>query len=150
MRAQAREDGDFSEEQIDEAFDAFDRAHPKGNLTGSARQKCRERFRQAVAEGADPDWIVRSARLYRAETEHREPRYVSAAVKWLEDRRWRDYPPPSGVAEGLQRQADAQAAEWIREGKGFLVQTLPATRARALIEQGLVTEDQCRAVGVYL
>lgn len=42
----------------------------------------------------------------------------------------------------------SKAAENIRSGKRFLCTQIPATMARECMAQGLVTEDQCRKVGV--
>ena len=39
-------------------------------------------------------------------------------------------------------------AGWIRDGKDFLCRTLSASRARLILAKGLVTEDQCRRVGL--
>jgi hypothetical protein len=41
-------------------------------------------------------------------------------------------------------------AESIKSGKGYLCRNIPATAARLLVEQGVVTPDQCRRAQVTL
>lgn len=41
-------------------------------------------------------------------------------------------------------------AEAIRTGKDYLCRSIPATGARELVQQGIVTHDQCRRAGVAL
>ena len=41
-------------------------------------------------------------------------------------------------------------AEAIRSGKDFLCRSIPSTGARELVAKGIVTEAQCRSVGVTL
>ena len=41
-------------------------------------------------------------------------------------------------------------AEAIRSGKDYLCRNIPSTGARELVQQGIVTHDQCRRAGVAL
>ncbi len=41
-------------------------------------------------------------------------------------------------------------AEYIRTGKDFLCRNIPSTAAREMVQRGLVTQDQCKRVGVPL
>lgn len=41
-------------------------------------------------------------------------------------------------------------AEYIRTGKDFLCRNIPSTAAREMVQRGLVTQDQCKRVGVVI
>ncbi len=41
-------------------------------------------------------------------------------------------------------------ADSIRTGKDFLCRNIPSTAAREMVQRGLVTQDQCKRVGVPL
>ncbi len=66
---------------------------------------------------------------------------------YLSNRRWED---ERGRDKMPATEADKvkAAAKAISTGKRFLCTSIPASRAREAIAARLVTEDQCRAVGV--
>lgn len=54
-------------------------------------------------------------------------------------------PKPSPATDRLATWADS-----IRTGKDYLCRSIPSTAARELVQRGLVSKEQCRAVGVAL
>lgn len=79
-------------------------------------------FLAAVAAGADPNWIVSSARLYAAAQADNLPRYIKQSNTWLQDERWRDFPAGKEISA-----ADRMAI--IERGKAS---NIPAVREAAL------------------
>lgn len=66
---------------------------------------------------------------------------------YLSKRRWEDEREAVKMHASESDKVKA-AANAIATGKRFLCTSIPAARARAAIAAKLVTEDQCRAVGV--
>mgnify|MGYP000259438425 CR=1 FL=1 len=66
-------------------------------------------------------------------------------VRYLKHRRWEDETLPQEWKTG---DLVAIAAKSIKSGKSFLCGNISAARARECIAAGLVTETECKAVGV--
>lgn len=92
---------------IDEAFEEFWRAYPKRD-GANPKVPAAKLFRAAVRAGAPAAEIVAGARQC-AVTDAKDvgTPYIPQAVRWLRDKRWRDY--QSAAAEAA-RAAEAHAA----------------------------------------
>lgn len=62
---------------------------------------------------------------------------------------WKQCPPAAQVQAKAVAQLDT-LAERIKSGKPYLCRDISATTARAMVQMGLVSEQECRAVGVPL
>lgn len=69
------------------AFERFLAGHPRVR----DRHRCLVLFRDAVADGEDPERIASAASAYAAENAGNEARFVQYSDRWLAARRWRDH-----------------------------------------------------------
>ena len=96
-------------------FAEFWAAYPKK----AAKPKAIKIFNRVVANGHDPDAIIRAAARYRADPQ-RNPNYTAHPTTWLNDERWDDqpaepppdtglFPPPKTAHQPYQGQTDPNA-----------------------------------------
>ena len=126
-------------------WDRFAKAYPRiGN-----RKKTEAALLAAMKAGADPDTIILGARAYALEQKGNETRYVAYSENWAEQSRWEQFTPapkpPVDETASLQGWADL-----IKQGQRWVAGHVNAALASTLISGGLVTEAQCRSVGIQL
>lgn len=68
------------------------------------------------------------------------------AATYLNQRRFLDTPETAATVDPEKH--DLMIAGWIKEGKAFLLGSVTASRAAGLVARGMVTEEECRKVGV--
>jgi hypothetical protein len=80
--------------ELEQTFEQFWQAYPRREGANS-RAPAEKKFFAAVQSGVDPDEIIAAAGRYAKEArklgQERTP-YVTRAITWLTERRWRDYP----------------------------------------------------------
>lgn len=77
--------------RTDEKFEEFWKSLPKRD-GANPKEPARRLFEAAVKSGEDPEAIIAGARqCARAESKNAGTPYIPQAVKWLRDKRWRDY-----------------------------------------------------------
>ena len=77
--------------RTDEKFEEFWKSLPKRD-GANPKEPARRLFEAAVKSGDDPEAIIAGARqCARAESKNAGTPYIPQAVKWLRDKRWRDY-----------------------------------------------------------
>lgn len=77
--------------RTDEKFEEFWKSLPKRD-GANPKESARRLFEAAVKSGEDPEAIIAGARqCARAESKNAGTPYIPQAVKWLRDKRWRDY-----------------------------------------------------------
>lgn len=77
--------------RTDEKFEEFWKSLPKRD-GANPKEPARKLFHAAVKAGEDPDAIIAGARqCARSEAKNANTPYIPQTVKWLRDRRWRDY-----------------------------------------------------------
>lgn len=90
--------------RCDEAFEEFWKAYPRRD-GANPKEPAHKLFAAAVRAGEDPQAIVDGAkRCAHADAGKIGTPYIPQAVKWLRDRRWRDYlslPSPEQAKEAL-------------------------------------------------
>lgn len=119
------------------------------------REKCERLFRDAVAAGVDPAWIIASARRYKAEKDRQGTGYhfLTYGDNWLEHRRWEEHRPPAlpALDASTDDPLDGAAQLWgktIREGGYVPPSAVSARLARVILAKGYASEDQLRAKGI--
>lgn len=105
-------------------------------------------LKKAIAAGADPAAIFSGAKAYALEQKDNELRYVSYSQNWLTRQGWVQFLAKSAT----QNTANANAvkkrwARWIRTKAENARHCSPAM-ARQLCTEGLVTAEECHAVGI--
>lgn len=137
--------GGFSNEDLDSLYRAvgFD---PDGHIPAAWRDGAGKHFAEWVASGLSPDRVIAAAKESRKH--HPEPPANPKALRGVMDRALAT-PVMSPVVVD-QGAIDARNARNIKEGKGFLVQSLSPSTIRGLIEKRLVTEEDCQKAGVRL
>jgi len=77
--------------RTDEKFEEFWKSLPKRD-GANPKEPARKLFEAAVKSGEDPEAIIAGARQCAlAESKNAGTPYIPQAVKWLRDKRWRDY-----------------------------------------------------------
>lgn len=101
-------------------FERFCKAYPKrkgADPIATAESK----FKLAVKNGEDPEAIIAAACRYAAEVEPNTP-YVAQKETWLNQKRWKDYPPPirdiAAEIEGfVLRSGKENYYAWLKTGE---------------------------------
>ncbi len=105
----------------------------------------------ALGEGHSASDILRGAQAYADEQEGNETRFIAFAENWIADQRWES--AKAKAPEGSQAPADRMAvlqrwADLIKQGKSWAVNQISPVMAREMIAAGLVSEEDCKALGV--
>lgn len=137
--------GGFDNEDLDRLFAAVG-YDPDGHIPAAWRDGAAERFAAWVASGLSPDRIIAAAKDSRKH--HPEPPASPKALNGVMDRALATPPKLTVVAD--QGAIDARNAQNIKDGKGFLVQSLSPGVIRGLIQKQLVTEEECQRAGVRI
>lgn len=124
-------------------FEDFWASWPDKRNKESARKAFAKLRRDEPQKAADraAEWC----RQWRKENP--QASHIHAAT-YLNQRRFLDMDEQAQSAKVDERAVMEMQANWIRQGKDFLCRSITATRAAAIVEAGLVTESDCRRVGV--
>lgn len=127
-------------------FQTFWKAHPRPR----DREASAKLFADAVEAGEDPKRIIQAAERYAAENAGNKAMYVAYSTNWLENQRWRDYPPEPlpCAAEGSDAKAAAFWASKIKSGRYVPPAAINPALASCMLSNGLVTVDQMRRAGL--
>lgn len=127
-------------------FQAFWKTHPRPR----DREASAKLFAEAVEAGEDPKRITQAAERYAAENAGNKAMYVAYSTSWLENQRWRDYPPEPLPC--LAQDSDVKAAAFwaakIKSGRYVPPSAINPALAGCMLRNGLVTADQMRRAGL--
>ena len=126
---------------FDEFVDRFLAKHPRPG----DRDATEDALRKALDDGADPQQLIRAAESYGREQAGNSPAYVAYSENWLRKGRWKAHIPKPKATEA---DVAKSIAESIRAGKHWVATHVSDARARELVRLGLVTRDECEAVGL--
>jgi hypothetical protein len=105
-------------------------------------------LKKAIAAGADPAAILSGAKAYALEQKSNELRYVSYSQNWLTRQGWVQFLAMSAAKNTANADAVKKRwARWIRTNAEN-ARHCSATMARQLCAEGLVTSEECHAVGI--
>ena len=105
-------------------------------------------LKKAIAAGADPAAILSGAKAYALEQKDNELRYVSYSQNWLTRQGWVQFLAKSAAKNTVNADAVKKRwARWIRT-KAENARHCSAAMARQLCTEGLVSAQECRAVGI--
>lgn len=111
--------------------------------------KSRQLFDEAVQGGANPDWIIASAKRYQDEQRGNPERYMQFSDNWLAKKRWEDHPERQPVENSDARsEIRKMFAEKIRDGKYVAPSAVSIREACEMLAEGLVTPEQLRAARI--
>lgn len=135
---------------IDDLFLEFWHAFPHRNGVMQKRKQCRLKFGAAVKRGVDPLRIIAAAKSYRGDKQVREG-FGRGPEPWLNQEGWDDEAAQPSATGGRDPEEVMQAqVSAIKSGREYMTRDIPASTARALIEQNLVTPEECRRAGVTI
>ncbi|ATG43688.1 helix-turn-helix domain-containing protein [Phaeobacter piscinae] len=134
-----------SEFDFDGFVAEFSAAYPRMGLPEATENA----LRAALGEGADPAEILAGARAYAVEQDGNAPRYVKLSENWIAEKRWRQH-VTTPKAQADQSEVLAYWAKEILEAKPHMRGRVSPSMARECLSAGLVTEQDCRQVGVSL
>ncbi|MGY6547722.1 MAG: hypothetical protein ACXIU7_01755 [Roseinatronobacter sp.] len=124
-------------------------AYPKDRQRGKAASA--EAIAEALAEGIDPDDLLRAVQAYATESAGFTRSKVCFSDNWFQSRRWQRF--LEAMAEERQARtaltADhhARLAAWVRD-RSPMCKHITAPQVTALVAAGLVTDGQLRAAGL--
>ncbi len=125
-------------------FEAFWAVVPKRVAKGAARKAYISALKRS-----DAATILAGMVRYASSRKGQDANFTAHPATWLNADRWADeagsIPEPRQEVDRLMTWADS-----IRTGKDFLCRNIPSTAAREMVQRGLVTQDQCKRVGVPL
>ncbi|WP_341236107.1 helix-turn-helix domain-containing protein [uncultured Sulfitobacter sp.] len=105
-------------------------------------------LKKAIAAGTDPAAILSGAKAYALEQKGNELRFVSYSQNWLTRQGWVQFLAKSATKNTANAEAVKKRwARWIRT-KAENARHCSAAMARQLCAEGLVTAQECRAVGI--
>jgi hypothetical protein len=117
-----------------EHFEEFWRAYPRRD-GANPKEPAAKLFHAAVKAGEDPDRIIAGARRCVAvEAKNIGTPYIPQAVKWLRDKRWRDYlaeaeQATQALSQMFYAKADSeQLAAWDQHARSLRGKGLPRDR----------------------
>ncbi|AUQ54531.1 helix-turn-helix domain-containing protein [Phaeobacter inhibens] len=134
-----------SEFDFDGFVAEFSAAYPRMGLPEATE----DALRAALGEGGDPAEILAGARAYAVEQDGNAPRYVKLSENWIAEKRWRQH-VTTPKAQANQSEVLAYWAKEILEAKPHMRGRVSPSMARECLSAGLVTEQDCRQVGVSL
>ena len=127
---------------FDDFVDRFLAKHPRPG----DREATEDALRRALGDGADPELLIRAAEAYGREQAGNKPAFIAYSENWLRRGRWKAHlPKPKATETEVAR----SIAESIRAGKHWVATHVSDARARELVRLGLVTREQCEAVGLH-
>lgn len=138
-----------AEAAVDERVERIWAAYPKDRQRGKAASV--SAIAEALAEGIDPDDLLRAVQAYATESAGFTRSKVCFSDNWFAARRWQRF--LEAMAEERQARtalaADhhARLAAWVRDGSP-MCKHITAPQVTALVAAGLVTDGQLRAAGL--
>jgi hypothetical protein len=146
IREEKKESGAVAPRE--EAFEEFWKAYPR-RMGANPKAPAEKLFAAAVKSGADPAEIIAGAtRCATVDAAKINTEYIPQAVKWLRDKRWRDY-LDEPAAEEFVPDWDGQIVRWLR-GQGWSTRWYGAepgqpgckVPAEILTKHGVLSEDR--------
>lgn len=137
-----------ADDDVSEAFDQFWKTYPKPrNL-----EKSKRLFFEAVTSGADPEWIISSAKKV-SETIGKDRLYFARSDMWLEERRWTEH-AKTGPTNVIRCSKGAELSDIatffatkIKEGRYVAPSAISAALAAEIVGRGLATAEQMHRAG---
>ncbi|MDA5558699.1 hypothetical protein [Shimia sp. MMG029] len=124
-------------------------AYPEDRVRRKA--VCISQIRKTLAEGVDAKDLASAVHAYATETAGFTRSKVCFSDNWFQSGRWRPYVEKARAEGELAKQRADTAVEglavWVRE-QHALCRTISSQQAAAMVERGLVTPEQLRAVGL--
>ena len=143
LSARARDDDDPPDQ-----YQEFLKHHPRPRETSRGE----EAWGDALASGQAPEDLIASARRYADASKSFDRDKVQFSDNWLSDRSWTKYPPIKMQSGLSQQERDEhrrdQQVKMIKGGNALMCSHISAFAAEELVAMKLVTEEQCRKVGV--
>ena len=133
--------GHGPEFDFDDFVDRFLAKHPRPG----DRDATEDALRKALDDGADPQQLIRAAESYGREQAGNSPAYVAYSENWLRKGRWKAHLPKPKATEA---EVARSLAKSIRSGQRWVATHVSDARARELVRLGLVTREECEAVGL--
>jgi hypothetical protein len=137
------------EAAVDERVEGIWAAYPKDRQRGKAASV--SAIAEALAEGIDPDDLLRAVQAYATESAGFTRSKVCFSDNWFQSRRWQHF-LEAMAAEREARTAltadhHARLAAWIRD-RSPMCKHITAPQVTSLVAAGLVTDGQLRAAGL--
>ena len=138
-----------AEAAVDERVEKIWAAYPKDRLRGKAASV--SAIAEALAEGIDPDDLLRAVQAYATESAGFTRSKVCFSDNWFAARRWQRF--LEAIDEERQARtvlaADHQArlAAWVRD-RSPMCKHITAPQVTAMVAAWLVTDGQLRAAGL--
>ncbi|WP_457650857.1 helix-turn-helix domain-containing protein [Profundibacter sp.] len=126
---------------FDDFADRFLAKHPRPG----DREATEDALRRALEDGADPEQLIRAAEAYGREQAGNKPAFIAYSENWLRKGRWKAHLPKPKATEA---EVAKSIAESIRAGKHWVATHVSDARARELVRLGLVSREECEAVGL--
>lgn len=137
------------EAAVDERVEKIWAAYPKDRQRREAASLVA--IAEALADGIDPDDLLRAVQAYATKTAGFTPSKVCFSDNWFATRRWQCFlETVAGERQArtvLAADHHARLAAWIRDSSP-MCKHITAPQVTALLASGLVTEGQLREVGL--
>ncbi|WP_417210085.1 hypothetical protein [Antarctobacter sp.] len=138
-----------AEAAVDERVERIWAAYPKDRQRGKAASMAA--IAEALAEGIDPDDLLRAVHAYATESAGFTRAKVCFADNWFAGRRWQRFleamDEERQVHAALAADHHARLAAWVRD-RSPMCKHITAPQVTALVAAGLVTDGQLRAAGL--
>ncbi|MFD1914018.1 hypothetical protein [Halodurantibacterium flavum] len=134
---------------VDERVEKICAAYPKDRQRGKAASV--SAIAEALAEGIDPDDLLRAVQAYATESAGFTRSKVCFSDNWFAARRWQRF--LEAMAEERQARTALTAdhhtrlAAWVRD-RSPMCKHITGPQVTALVAAGLVTDGQLRAAGL--
>jgi len=103
---------------------------------------------KALALGVDAETILNGAKAYATEQKGNAPKFIAYPENWIAKARWASVATTAKAQRATPDEVAANYARMITGGKKFAANVVSPAMARDLIKRALVTEQQCKSVGV--
>lgn len=131
-------------------FNNFLNAHPRPKDPDQSRKL----FNAVIGSGMPVSDLLKAAQIYAEQQKDTPYRFIAGSDAWLERRGYEDAlrrAPKSSTADHTDAEKITEGwVKSIRTGHQALARHCSVATARELIEQELVTESQCRSVGIQI
>jgi len=134
---------------VDERVERIWAAYPKDRQRGKAASV--SAIAEALAEGIDPDDLLRAVQAYATESDGFTRSKVCFSDNWFQSRRWQRFlevmAEERHARTVLAADHHARLAAWVRD-RSPMCKHITAPQVTALVAAGLVTDGQLRAAGL--
>lgn len=134
---------------VDERVERIWAAYPKDRQRGKAASMAA--IAEALAEGIDPDDLLRAVQAYATESAGFTRSKVCFSDNWFAARRWQRFlevmAEERQAHKALTADHHARLAAWVRD-RSPMCKHITAPQVTALVAAGLVTDGQLRAAGL--